>query len=71
MAQVLAENFEHTELAENERVASMPQREQLASTPELPSPKTKEQSHLSRLPDCEVGESQGEREPHLGERGGD
>ena len=28
----------------------------------------KEQSHLSRLPDRKVGESQGEREPHLGEK---
>ena len=30
----------------------------------------KEQSHLSRVPDREWGESQGGREPHLGERGG-
>ena len=31
----------------------------------------KEQSHLSRVPDrIMVGESQVEREPHLGERGG-
>ena len=30
----------------------------------------KEQSHLSRSPDCEAGESQGEREPHLDKRGG-
>ena len=30
--------------------------------------KKKEQSRLSRVPDREVGESQGEREPHLGER---
>ena len=35
---------------------------------EPPFPKKKEQSRLSRLPDCKVGESQGEREPHLGER---
>ena len=28
----------------------------------------KEQSDLSRLPDCEIRESQGEREPNLGER---
>ena len=27
----------------------------------------KEKSRLSRLPDREMGESQGEREPHLGE----
>ena len=30
--------------------------------------KEKEQSRLSRSPDSEVGESQGERESHLGER---
>ena len=30
--------------------------------------KEKEQSRLSRAPDSEGGESQGEREPHLGER---
>ena len=32
--------------------------------------KKKEQSRLSRAPDRKVGESQGEQEPHLGERGG-
>ena len=31
--------------------------------------KEKEQSRLSKVPDRKVGESQGEREPHLGERG--
>ena len=30
--------------------------------------KEKGQSRLSRAPNCEVEESQGEREPHLGER---
>ena len=30
--------------------------------------KEKEQSRLSRVPDHEGGESQGEREPHLGEK---
>ena len=33
--------------------------------------KEKEQSRLSRVPDHEGGESQGGREPHLGEREGD
>ena len=33
--------------------------------------KVKEKCHLSRAPDHEGGESQGEREPHLGEREGD
>ena len=33
-----------------------------------PCQKEKEQSRLSRVPDYEEGESQGGREPHLGER---
>ena len=33
--------------------------------------KEKEQSHLSKAPDHEGGESQGGREPHLGESEGD
>ena len=33
--------------------------------------KEKEQSRQSRSPDREMGESQGEREPHLSEREGD
>ena len=71
MAQASAEKLEHTGPAKKERVASVPQREQLASTPEPPLPKGKEQSRLSRVPDHEGGESQGRREPHLGEREGD
>ena len=69
MAQAPAENLEHTRPAEKERVASVPQREQLASTPEPPC--QKEQSHQSKAPDRKVGESQGERGPHLGAREGD
>ena len=46
----------------------MSQREQLASTPEQPFPKKKEHSRQSRVPDHEGGESQGEPEPHLGEK---
>ena len=34
-----------------------------------PCQKEKEQSHLSRVPDHEGGESQGGQEPHFGERG--
>ena len=49
----------------------MPQREQLANTPSSPRQKKKKQSRLSRAPNREVGESQGEREPHVGEREGD
>ena len=47
------------------RVASVPQREQLTSTPERLY--QKEQSRLSRAPDRKRGESEGGREPHLGE----
>ena len=36
-----------------------------------PYQKEKEQSRQSKAPDHEGGESQGGREPHLGERGGD
>ena len=41
MAQVSAENPEHTGSAEKERVASVPHREQLKGTPEPPLPKGK------------------------------
>ena len=71
MAQASAEKLEHTGPAEKKRVASVPQREQLARTPEPPLPKEREQSRLSRVTDHEGGESQGEREPHLGEKEGD
>ena len=71
MAQASAEIPEHTRPAEKERVASVPQREQLASMPEASLPKEKEQSRLSRVPDHEGGESQGGREPQLGEKEGD
>ena len=68
MAQASAEKLEHTGPAEKERVASVPQRDQLARTPEPPLPKEKEQSRQSKAPDHEGGESQGGREPHLGEK---
>ena len=55
MVQASAEKLEHTGPAEKERVASVPQREQLARTPDLPLPKGKKQSHLSRVPDHEGG----------------
>ena len=68
MAQASAEKLEHTGPAKKERVALVPQRKQLASTPEPPCQKEKEQSLQSRVPDHEGEESQGGREPHLGER---
>ena len=63
--------LEQTGSAKNERMASVPQRKQLASMPEPLLPKEKEHSCLSKVPDCKVGESQGEREPYLGKRGED
>ena len=68
IAQALAEKIELIRPAKRERVASVPQREQLASTPSRLCLKEKQQNRLYRAPDCEVGKSQGEREPHLCER---
>ena len=61
-------NLKHIGPAEKKRVASMPQNEQLARTPEPLCQKQKKQNHLPRSPDGEVGESQGRRELHFGER---
>ena len=49
-------------------MASVSQRKQLARTQSRVCQRVKEQSHLSKSSDREVGESQGEREPHLGKR---
>ena len=71
MAQALVEKLEHTGPAEKERVASVPQRESSWQVCwNRPWQKEKEQSRQSKVPDRE-GESQGRREPHLGEREGD
>ena len=70
MAQASAEKLEHAWLAEKKRMASVPQSEQLARTPEPLLPKGKEQSHLSLSPDRQKKDSESEREPHLGEKGG-
>ena len=68
MAQASVEKLEHIGPAEKERVASVPQREQLARTPEPPLPKGKGPSVQSTR--SLGGKSQGEQEPHLGEREG-
>ena len=60
MAQASAEKLWYTGSAEKERVTSVPPKEQLASMQELPLPKKKEQSRLSKVPDREGGENQGE-----------
>ena len=70
MAQASAGKLEHTGPTEKVRVASVSQREQLASMPEPPLPKEKQQSRLSWVSDHEGEESQGDQEPHLGEREG-
>ena len=71
MAQASANKLEHNGPAKKERVASVPQREQLESTPEplLPIGKGTEPSVQSIK--SGVRESQGGREPHLGESEGD
>ena len=69
MAQVSAEKLEHTGPAEKKRVASVPESSwQVCQS--CPCQKEKEQNCLSRVPDCKMGESQGKREPFLGEREG-
>ena len=71
MAQASAEKLKHTGPAEKERVASVPQREQLARTPEPPLSKAKGTEPYVQSTKSWRGESQGGREPHLGEREGD
>ena len=72
MAQASAEKLEQTGPAEKERVASVPQREQLASTPKPPLPKGKgTEPSVQSTRSWGGGESQGGREPHLGESEGD
>ena len=68
MAQASAEKFEHTEPAEKESVALVPQKEQLARTPEPPLPKGKRTEPSVQSTRSWGRESQGGREPHLGER---
>ena len=66
-----AEKFEHTGPAKKEKVASLPQRDQLASTPEPPLPKGKETVLSVQITTSWGGrESQGKREPYLGEKEG-
>ena len=69
MAQASAEKLEYTGPAEMERVASVPESSWQVRQ-NRPCQKEKEQNRLPRVADRKVGESQGEREPHLGERGG-
>ena len=67
MAQASAEKHEDTGPAEKERVASVPESSWQVRR-SRPCQKENKQSRLSRAPDRKVGKSQGEREPHLGER---
>ena len=65
MAQTSAEKLKLTGPAEKERVASVLESSWQVRQSHLCQ---KEKSRLSRVPDGKVGESQGERELHLGER---
>ena len=67
MAHASAEKLEQTGPAEKERVASVPQESSWQERRSRVCQKEKEQSRLSGTPDQEGGESQGGREPHLGE----
>ena len=69
IAQASAEKkLEHAGPVEKERVASMPQRECSWQVRQSRlCQKEKQQSRLSKAPSREMGESQGEREPHHGE----
>ena len=69
MPQVSAEKLEHTGPAEKERVASGHRESRWQVRQSRLCQEETEQSRLFRLPDRKAGESQGEREPHLGERG--
>ena len=66
MAKASAKKLEHTGPAEKERVALVAQREQLKVCQTRLCLKEKKQSHLSKTPDRNVEESQGERVPDLG-----
>ena len=68
MAQTSAEKLKHTGRAEKKRVAVVLQRESSWQIRKIRLCQTeKKQSRLSKAPNREMGESQSEREPHLGE----
>ena len=68
IAQASAEKLEHTGPAKKERAASQCHRE---NSWQVRQREEKKQSCQSRAPDHERGESQGERELHLGQKEGD
>ena len=70
MARASAEKLEHTGPAEKKRAASAPESSRQVRQSHL-CQKEKVQSRLSRVSDRKMGESQGERKLHLGEREGD
>ena len=71
MVQASAEKLEHTEPAEKRELPQCRRESIWQERQSCLYQKEKEQSHLSRAPDREMGESQSKREPHLGEREGD
>ena len=70
MAQASAEKLEHTGPAEKERMASVPERA-AGKYAGATLAKSKRNRAVSPEYQIEEGESQGEREPHLGEKEGD
>ena len=71
MAQASAEKLKHTGPAEKKEWPQCHRESSWQVRRSRRYQKEKEQSHLSRVPDHEAGESQGDREPHLGESEGD
>ena len=70
MAKASAEKLQDTGPDEKERVASVSESSWQVRQSRL-CQKVKEQSPQSKAPDREVRQSQGEREPHIGEKEGD
>ena len=71
MAQAPVEKLKHTGPPKKERVAPVSPRESSWQVHQSRfCQKEKELNRQSRVPDRKGGESQGEREPHLGEKEG-
>ena len=71
MAQASAEKLEHTGLSKRKEWPQCHRERESSWQVRRNRPLQKEQSRLSRVPDHEGEESQGERELHLGERDGE
>ena len=71
MAQALAEKLEMLGLLKRKEWPQCHRESSWQERQSRPCQKEKEQSRLSKVPDHEGGESQGEREPHLSKKEGD